>query len=432
MSYQAKLDSFDLEIIGGDGNGVHDTWEKNVDQPDIVFAAGAYPKSMGLKERTISFRAVFRKENYEAHEFFVAHVSGNLTHSFVHPIYGPLKIQVRSVSVVNESIKRRAFVDINAVETIDESDIPAFSPDVKHQIEQDIILAQKQQMTQFAADMKTDLGPAAQTVLSKVLDPTRSLLAQYGKVSWAIHKYLSKINVVKTTFEGLLTEITNPADSIISAIDYGTSLPGVIISCIAKTVERYAVAAKQVKNSPLAFVRSFQTSIQQLRKSAGELDTTVLACAVQIQALYVADLYVADESNRTELAKTESSRIWNADGTMNYQTSLPQVLSVSDLELSLQYTCESIQASIDALRAAQASEVLVYTLKKMSANLENYIDRVKLQREKIIEVEIDTEMPVHAICLKYGLPYMAAERICSINKFWNPSFCSGKVRIYGK
>ena len=60
---------------------------------------------------------------------------------------------------------------------------------------------------------------------------------------------------------------------------------------------------------------------------------------------------------------------------------------------------------------------------KLAENLLDHVNRIKLQREKIITIRVDNPLPVHMLCLQYGLSYMAAERVCAINDFWCPNFC---------
>jgi hypothetical protein len=155
-----------------------------------------------------------------------------------------------------------------------------------------------------------------------------------------------------------------------------------------------------------------------------------MVSAVQIESLYIADLYRKDEDSRLKLERVENSKVWNDDGSLNYVDTAPQVLSMNDLEKSLKQTRTDIQAAIDTVRNETGSPELIYLLKTIAADLLQYVDKVKLMREKIIEINLDHEIPVHAICLRYGLPFMAAERVCAINSFMNPNFCSGVVRVY--
>jgi hypothetical protein len=39
-------------------------------------------------------------------------------------------------------------------------------------------------------------------------------------------------------------------------------------------------------------------------------------------------------------------------------------------------------------------------------------------------------MPLHLVCLRYGLPYTAAERLLTINSIVNPNRVAGEVNVY--
>ena len=66
----------------------------------------------------------------------------------------------------------------------------------------------------------------------------------------------------------------------------------------------------------------------------------------------------------------------------------------------------------------------------MADALKEHVNKIKLKRERIVTVRIQDPIPVHLLCMQYGLPYMAAERICAINNFWCPNFIGGEVKIY--
>ena len=55
----------------------------------------------------------------------------------------------------------------------------------------------------------------------------------------------------------------------------------------------------------------------------------------------------------------------------------------------------------------------------------------KIEREKVMVVEVDNPLPLHLLCLQYGLSYNTADRIYAINKqLKNPNFVSGEMSIY--
>jgi prophage DNA circulation protein len=68
----------------------------------------------------------------------------------------------------------------------------------------------------------------------------------------------------------------------------------------------------------------------------------------------------------------------------------------------------------------------------MAENLLNHVNSVRLEREKMIAVTLDNPMPLHLVCLKYGLPYTDAERLLRINNIRQPNFTNGEVLVYAR
>jgi hypothetical protein len=83
-------------------------------------------------------------------------------------------------------------------------------------------------------------------------------------------------------------------------------------------------------------------------------------------------------------------------------------------------------------RLAAAVEVArdMDDLKKMAAALLTQVNTVRLEREKMVTVTLDNPLPLHLVCLKYGLPYADAERLIKVNRIARPNAVSGEVSIY--
>ena len=83
-----------------------------------------------------------------------------------------------------------------------------------------------------------------------------------------------------------------------------------------------------------------------------------------------------------------------------------------------------LQEAIDLARSMVA-------LRAMALALLNHVNRIKLDRENMVAVELDNPMPLHLICLRYGLPYGAAERLLAVNTtVINPNQTAGEVLVY--
>jgi len=89
-----------------------------------------------------------------------------------------------------------------------------------------------------------------------------------------------------------------------------------------------------------------------------------------------------------------------------------------------------IETAIAIALAGEGSDDLVLTLKTMAVALLNHVNSVRLEREKMARVVLDNPMPLHLVCLKYGLPYQDAERLIRVNNIHAPNFTSGEVLVY--
>jgi hypothetical protein len=427
LNYVAQLDGFEL-ILKSDGT--EDTWEKNLAEYDIPFAQGANLDPLGVRSHPIRFTCIFMNNKYAEHEFFVQHCLLDIVNTFIHPVYGPIKGCVKSVSVRNNSLIKYAEVDVDFVEDASPDTAPAYSPDVKTKTEQAVADAQVVMMAKVSDDIKQALGQEGSDIVSKELAPGQSSVSQFSRLSTKGRYYLQKVDDLINTFDKSLPGISNPSDSVFASFDFGLTLPGRIMFSMSRSVERYAQYSSLAANSPLSFINSFRSSMAELTSSVTFFKSSLLSSICQVGAIVMAALFEKDDSNRNDLTRVENTKIWNDDGTMVFVPEIPTVLTVNELETSLALYRTQVQEAINEIRTEYGNPDLISSLKSIAISLQEHVDKIKIEREKVITIQIDNEIPVHLLCLKYGLSYMAAERVCAINTIWNPTFCSGPVAMY--
>lgn len=425
--YKAKLDGFDLLI---EDSGTADTWEKNVPEYDIPFASGAHTDGLGVRARHIQFTTVWFNDSYEMHEAFIAHCLLDSINTLIHPKYGQIKGRVKSVQAVHRDNPQLVKIDVAFVEDADPDVEPVYTPDLVAIVDQSIAAAQLSEMERFASDVNANMGPAGAAILAVALDPELGILGQIQGLSTAGRIWINKIETAVSAIDAAFANITNPVESLLSTIDYGTTLPGRVIGSVARSVERCALAVKKTNDSPLAFMYAFRGAAETLLSSSGDLAKYVVSGIPQLTAVVMAELYSADQKQRDELLKQESQDVWGNDGTLKYIPVLPSVLTINDIEMSIKSYRETAQAAIDSIRTDLGSPELIKNINIICKNLSDYVDSIKLNRERMIEIDVMDPVPVHLLCLQYGLPYTAAERICAINNFECPNFVSGKVKMY--
>jgi hypothetical protein len=155
------------------------------------------------------------------------------------------------------------------------------------------------------------------------------------------------------------------------------------------------------------------------------MHTHIQIAAAQRLALDLAYIYKDDEASRQKQKGLEKTKSFDIQG--NYVKSEPSgpILTIGDIEKSVADVRTEIRTAVDSERSLDS-------LRDMARQLLFHVNTIKLEREKIRTVEVDNSMPLHLVCLRYGLPYSYAERIHAINTIKNPSFVSGEISIYAK
>lgn len=431
--YQAQLDGFFLEIETTD-----DAFEKAIVRHEYPFKDGALLEDMGRKARVVKFRCYFWDDGadhatYDTHIELVKHLASQEISELVHPKYGPLRGCVESMSVRHDDRDRTAEIDVTFVEGLIEDGGDTRHEDVEAGAEEAYNDGIADQEREFADDMKADLGPEAPGIMDRVLDPAKSIVEQFQDVSTKSRNYLKTVESYVGTMEATLNTIANPANSLVSTINYGTNLPGRVIGSVSRCVERYALLYDSLKNAPARFVNSMTFGLKGLSNSSGKFSKTTKIAAASHTALQTAYLYKADEVLRVAQKKNEGLRAFDALGNytalavvasrVSGATAPETTMTVNELESSLAEVRASLQEAIDLSRQNTS-------LKQQALQLQTHVNSIKLEREKIIQILLDNPMPLHLVCLRYGLPYNAAERLLMINAIPNPNSTSGEVSVY--
>lgn len=127
---------------------------------------------------------------------------------------------------------------------------------------------------------------------------------------------------------------------------------------------------------------------------------------------------------KEKIKKNEKKQ--NFDILGNFQKDdIEPILTIIEIEKSLYILRKNLQECINYNRNNNS-------LKKIARILLEYTNTIKLEREKIRQINIERQMPLHLICLQNNLPYSFAERILSINNITNPNFVYGDINIYAR
>ncbi len=433
--FEAKIDDFNLEM-----ENIEDSIEKSIAKYEFPFRDGALLEDMGQKARVIKMCCYWYEETYETHKDFIKHLEKKELFELLHPKYGLIKGSIDSISIRHDDRKKTAEVDLTFTEGL----ITAAQAEPKYinkgavdwGAEDDFAAGQTELIEELETDVRNILGAEAMEILSAVLDPVQPLIDQFTGISTQARNYVKAADTFITGLAGTLTTITNPVNSLLAMITFPNTLGGIVIGTLARTLERYSTLYDSLRTSPTRFLSSLAGSFSCLADETEDSETTqdeaitstfskyVTIASAQRLGLETAYIFADDEDNREVVKRLETTPSFDALGNYVKPESTEQILTVDEIELILGNARTGLQAGVDLSRNTQS-------LKTMAADLLAHVNDIKLERDKIVTVETQNTLPLHLLCLKYGLPYNYANRINSINRIKNPSFTpAGEVRIY--
>ncbi len=423
--YEAKIDDFTLQM-----ETIEDTIEKSLAKYEFPFRDGALIEDMGQKARVIKIRCYWYEETYEAHKDFVKHLTKKDPYELLHPKYGLMKGSIDSIVIRHSDLKKTAEVDLTFTEGLISKDQaePKYvnKGAVDWGVEDDFATGQTELIEELETDARDLLGTEAKEILSTILDPAQGLIGQFTGISMKAREYVKKAETFVTDLTGTLSTITNPADSLLAMITYPSTLSGIVVGTIARTLERYVSLYDTLRTSPTRFLSSLAGSFASLADDEEDTGFSkyVTIASAQRRALETAYIFRDDEDSRDVVKRLESTPSFDALGNYVKPESTEEILTVDEIETILADVRTDIQDAVDLSRN-------MTSLKSTAADLLFHVNEIKLERGKIMTVETQDTLPLHLLCLKYNLPYNYADRVNSINRIKNPSFTpAGEVKIY--
>lgn len=427
------LDNIPLEM-----ETLDDRFDNSIVRYEYPYVDGADLDNLGLKARTIKVRCHFWDEGdhrtYDNHVTLIDYLKKKTGFELLHPEHGLLNVQVESVDIHYDDSESAVTVDISFVEDGFAGTWPAPAADVTSSVESSFLASVDEQLTQAESDLN-DTGLDTVQELAEgtpILSQLKRASAYDRQVAGEIDGYITRLNNIGS-------EIPQPVNSLTATINFATTLPGRLIGTLTRCVERVARTHDALLTNPGRFIASLDAAFTRLiaaadslsgnRTAAGNAARTILvrhltiACA-QRHGLEAAYCYAEDETSRQLVRRAEKAPSFDSLGRHIAPTAAPPLMNARDLEESLARVRTRLQEGVAVARSLES-------LKEMALALQEHVSTVKLEVERIVTVEIDGVLPLHILCLRYGLPYNYAERIRTLNPdLANPSFVTGSVRIY--
>lgn len=434
--YRAELDTIPLEC-----EDLRDEFRKSIARYDYPYADGVDTDDLGIAERAIQIRCWFIGEAYPAHADLVEHLKTRELFELIHPKYGLVKGRVERVSVSHDDLEETARVDLDFVEDASSTiRIEQLARDVQGEAEEAFESGQTELMEKFSADVTEALGAEAAGILSQELDPDLTLLEQLTGLTFKARAYIKKVDGWVTSLTADLSALANPANSLLYVINYPNTVAGRVIGTLARTVERYALVRSGLLTAPNNYLDSLRSGLALLTSAAAALSPTAVTVGGLIPAgfeqtariagaqrlgLAAAEIYKLDAAGRDEAGQGAGRQGFDVEGNYLGQAPAATVMTVADLEKSLVLVRTELQAAVEISRS-------VTTLKDLALALQRQVVAVKSDRDALMAVELDNPIPLHLVCLKYGLSYREAERLLKVNQIPHPSFTQGEVRVYAR
>ena len=419
--FKAAIDGieFDCETL-------EDSFEKAIARHEYPFRDGADLEDMGQKARVIKIRCYFLNDNYENHKTLINWLA-MIDHDYelTHPQYGLVKGQVDSMVVRHDDRLETAEIDLTFVEQMRGVIETVFSPPVDSGTEEAYIAGQDELAQEMESDIREALGADGTTLLEQELDETKTtFLEQYSVIARPVQEYVKKVDVYVAGLKARLNQISNPANGLASSISYATNLPGQVTRALAQMVERYAIGCNSLLAAPDRFLFSFTTGIREIEEAFEDFGKYTRIAKSQQAAVSIGSVFKNDQLNYQAQRQASQVATFGILGKPQKKIEAPDaILTVTEIENALALVRTYIQASVNESRG-------MTSLKVLATVLTDYVIEIKKTRPPLVSVSIASTMPLHLICLKYGLPYNDAEQLVAINRLRNPSFITGEVQVY--
>jgi len=417
--FQPAIDDLPLDL-----ETVDDGLEKAIAQHDYPYVDGADTEDLGVKARTFRVKCWFLNERYFTHFAFLDHIKGRDLFEFVHPEIGPVNCRIKSVNVRRDDRIETAEIDLDLIEhglaatTYTARPQPAAGGQVA-----EAFVAAQPEIADSVNEVAAETLGNDKAILEKTLNPLETIAEQAAGIKGMAREYLKSLDTLSDTLNNWTADIDNAASSVLATIDYPQTVAGRVTGALAKAMERSARARDYLLSAPARFMASLQTDLARISYAAGQLfPGAAMAAASHRLSLEGAAILDADNQARAVAARVIGPAFDNLGRLIGAESDENPPMATGDFETCLAIAREAIQAAIDA--GGRDME----TLKVMAAAL--LAAGSDPDRESPRTIEINGPLPLHLVCLMYGLPIARAEQLVAMNpSLEHPSFAMGEVKI---
>lgn len=418
--FQAAIDGieFDCETL-------EDSFEKAIARHEFPYRSGALLEDMGQKARVIKIRCFFLNERYGFHNALIDYIrETNHAYELTHPQYGLIKGQIESMVVRHDDREETAEIDLTFVENMPGAIETAWAPSVAADTEEAFLTGQDELAEEMEHDIRDEFPSDFDELLGEI-DPTLpTLFEQYSGLTKEARAYVRQVDEYVGRLKETLNEIVSPANSLVSTTDYADNLVGVTLSSLAGAIERHSILYSTLSDAPDRFLNNFRTDVAGIENEFEDFGKYTTIAKSQREAVDLGAILEEDQAKYQAAQQSAEVAAFSPLGRLQKDISdTEQILTITEIESALATVRSDLQESIDAAREMQS-------LKTLASTLTDYVITIKKSKPPLVAVNIDNALPLHLICLKYGLMYNEAEQLMAINRIPNPNFTSGEVQVY--
>ena len=415
MKYQAKIDNFDLEI-----EALSDSFDKSIARHEYPYRNGAELQNMGSGPKTVRLRVYFSEDRYDEHVEFEEYVRTHAEFVLVHPVTGFMTGEIEHVSVSYDTdATETVTVDLTFVEKTNDVQ-PVIASNLLPTVDKLYLETFEEQKLTLVDDLTEELGSEGQVVADLETGAFESTgLSTQGRYFASMLE--SAVTILNETGTGI-----NPVTSIVGQLDIGDSLAERFLYSLSRAIERIGEESAAGADLPSVFVGRLQRACEDLKNSVefAFQKTQVAIGAAIYSVVKTGEMFEKDDSARTRLKQQEAAQPFDIEGNYLDPDPQPAIYTIDELENTSALVRQMIQIAIDISRGNSTN------LKIAADMLVKHVDKIKLEREKIVVIDVKETLPLHALLMRLEIPFTAAERILAINDIWNPDFVTGKVRVY--
>jgi prophage DNA circulation protein len=440
----ASIDGIELRILD-----IKDNFSHALVKHEFIGLDGARIDNMGRHAREIEFKALFYGFNetngngltsatYNEHfNWLTKMLDSGIQHTLIHPKYGSITGRIQTLQAVHDDTLDYVAIDVVFIE---DGIITQIGADVQSL---DSIITQAQ-LNNFDAALvafptyATKFGAGEINGVAN-LNPAQSLVSQFHNASAAARNFLNTCDSVIGTCTSFLSQITEPLNTLDTAINFVNDVPSLVLGAINGAVNRITGSLTGLYNSPAQFASNFSAQIEVLvhALTGANVDpfrASVYQIGAGTMAVIGSQQLVADNAVSQQLKNAELSPTFDDAGNYIGTPITTDTMTVNDLELMLYTIRNEVQLLIDfpftdpdLIATARDN---AYNLEIMASSLRSYVDTIKLNRLTVKTIQVNN-IPLPLLATQLGLGYNAMERILKLNpSIKNPAFVSGSIQVY--